>query len=43
MKVRDVMTSTVVTVTPETTLQEVARLLTERRVSGAPVVRPDGT
>lgn len=43
MKVRDVMTSTVVTVTPDTTLHEVARLLTERRVSGAPVVRPDGT
>lgn len=43
MKVRDVMTSSVVTVTPDTTLQEVARLLTERRVSGVPVVRPDGT
>ena len=43
MKVRDVMTTNVVSVGPDTTLQEVARLLTERRVSGAPVVRPDGT
>lgn len=36
--VRDVMTSEVVTVGPEATVAEVARLLTEHRISGLPVV-----
>ena len=43
MKVRDVMTTDVVTVTPTTPLREVARLLSERRVSGAPVVDEQGS
>jgi CBS domain-containing protein len=43
MKVKDVMTSDVVSVRPETSLKEVARLLVERRISGVPVVAEDGT
>jgi CBS domain-containing protein len=38
MKVKDVMTSDVVSVRPETSLKEVARLLVERKISGVPVV-----
>lgn len=41
MKVRDVMTSQVVQVHPETPLKEVARLLAERGISGVPVVDED--
>ena len=43
MKVKDVMTREVVTVDPQTSLKEVARLLVSRRVSGVPVVESDGT
>ncbi|MDR5683196.1 MAG: CBS domain-containing protein [Armatimonadota bacterium] len=39
---RDVMTSRVVTVRPDTPIPEVARLLTEHRISGAPVVDEQG-
>jgi CBS domain-containing protein len=39
---RDVMSSEVVTVTPETPLSEFARICTEDRISGAPVVTVDG-
>ena len=42
MKISDVMTKDVISVTPETPLKEVARLLVEKRVSGLPVVS-DGT
>jgi CBS-domain-containing membrane protein len=38
LRVSDVMTADVVTVSAETTLKELARILTERRISGAPVV-----
>jgi CBS domain-containing protein len=38
MKVRDVMTSEVVSVAPSTRLKDLARLLSERRISGVPVV-----
>jgi CBS domain-containing protein len=41
MNVRDVMTTDVVTVLPDQSLKEVARLLVERRISGVPV--EDGT
>ena len=41
MKVSDVMTRDVVTVAPETSLKEVARLLVEHRISGVPVVEGD--
>lgn len=40
--VRDVMTTSVLAVHPETTLKEVARLLVEHRISGLPVVDDAG-
>lgn len=43
MKVKEVMTKTVVTVGSRTPLKDVARLLVQRRVSGLPVVDDDGT
>lgn len=42
MQARDVMTRNVVTVTPETSVSEIARLLLEKRISGVPVVDADG-
>ncbi|TVR06877.1 MAG: CBS domain-containing protein [Salinarimonadaceae bacterium] len=42
MHARDVMTTEVLTVTPDTPVREVARLLYERRISGAPVVDTAG-
>jgi CBS domain-containing protein len=42
MRVEDVMTTEVVTVTPETPLKEAARLLSCSRVSGLPVVDGSG-
>jgi CBS domain-containing protein len=42
MKVRDVMTSEVVGVWPATRLKDLARLLSEPLISGAPVVDEDG-
>ena len=40
--VEQVMTTEVVTVTPETPIAEVARILVERGISGLPVVDPEG-
>ena len=42
MKVRDIMSSPVVTVREDTPMLEVARLMVERRIGGVPVVRRDG-
>lgn len=42
MKVRDVMQSDVVTVHPEMTVQELARILSDFEISGAPVVDDRG-
>lgn len=42
LKVRDVMTTEVLTVEPETPLKDVARLMIEHGVSGIPVVDPTG-
>lgn len=42
MKVQDIMRRDVITVGPETPLKEVARLLVEHRISGLPVVDPEG-
>ena len=39
----DVMTTEVITVSPETPVPDVARLLHERGISGVPVVDTDGT
>lgn len=43
MTVRDVMTTPVISVTVTTPLKDVARLLVDHRISGVPVVDPDGT
>ena len=43
MNIREVMSAPVVTVTPETSLHEVARLLSEHGISGLPVLDTDGT
>src|SRR5438067_5643665 len=42
MNVADVMTRKVISVTPETTIAEAAQLLLRHRISGLPVVGPDG-
>jgi CBS domain-containing protein len=42
MRTRDIMTSPVVTVTPDTSLKDVAALLVERAVNALPVVDSDG-
>lgn len=42
LKARDIMTKDVATVTPGTTVEDLARLLMERNISGAPVVDDDG-
>jgi CBS domain-containing protein len=42
MKIRQLMSRDVVTVTPGTTLKEVARVLTRHGISGVPVVDGDG-
>lgn len=41
-RVRDVMTTKVVTVTPHTSCKHIARLLHDNRVSAVPVLAPDG-
>lgn len=43
MKVKDVMTKDVATVSPDASLKAVAHALVERRISGLPVVDEDGT
>lgn len=42
MKAQDVMTTTVHTVDPDTTVEAIARLLLDRRISGVPVVGGSG-
>ena len=42
MKVREIMTRNVITVTEDTPVLEVARLLSEKRISAVPVCNPDG-
>ena len=39
---KDVMTKEIITVTPATPIIEFARICTEDRISGAPVIRVDG-
>ena len=38
MKAKDIMTTPVVTITPDTSVREIAALLLERRISAVPVV-----
>lgn len=42
MLAKDLMTTNVITVTPETPVREIARLLSTRHISAVPVVGPDG-
>jgi CBS domain-containing protein len=42
MRASDVMTSNVISVTPDMTVREVARIFVDNGISGAPVVGPDG-
>jgi CBS-domain-containing membrane protein len=39
----DVMTTDVITVSPDTSVADIAKLLREKRISGVPVVNPDNT
>ena len=43
MKIAEVMTHCVITTTPESTIEEVARAMIQHRISGVPVVITDGT
>lgn len=43
LRARDVMTAPVITVRPQTSVGEVARLMLEHRISGLPVVDENGT
>jgi len=43
MRVEDLMTTNVITVTPETSLKDVAGLLVEHAIAGVPVCDADGT
>jgi len=42
VEARDLMTRAVITVTPETPVSEIAKLLSEHNISGVPVVDEDG-
>jgi len=42
LKAKDIMTTQVITVAPETGISEVARTLLEKRINGVPVVDEDG-
>lgn len=42
MEVREIMSSPAITVTPETEIREVARIMREHQISGVPVVDADG-
>ncbi len=43
MKIIEIMTKDVVTVAPDTPVQEIARLMAQKHISGVPVVDADGT
>lgn len=42
-KARDVMTTDVITVTPQTTLRDLAAILADKKINGVPVVDDKGT
>ena len=42
MLAKDIMTANVITFTPQTTVAEAAGVLADKRISGAPVLAPDG-
>lgn len=39
LRARDIMTEDVITITPDTTVEEAARILSENQISGIPVVK----
>lgn len=43
LKAKDIMTKEVITVTPDTTIEDLARLFIQHHISGAPVVDDEGT
>ncbi len=43
LRAKDIMTEEVITVLPETTVQDAGRLFIEKNISGAPVVDKEGT
>lgn len=43
MQAKDIMTRNVISVTPETTVRDIAKLLLERRISAVPVLGHDGS
>lgn len=42
IKVKDIMTSELITVTPDTEITQAARLLLEKKINGAPVINEAG-
>ncbi|OGP70005.1 MAG: hypothetical protein A2Y80_06050 [Deltaproteobacteria bacterium RBG_13_58_19] len=42
LKARDIMTSQVITITPEASIADLAKLLETHRINGAPVLDPEG-
>lgn len=42
MKANEIMTREVATVTPRTSVRDIAALMVEKRISGVPVVTDDG-
>ena len=42
LKAKDIMTAEVVTVTPQTSVEDLAKILMEKRISGVPVVDDTG-
>lgn len=42
LKAKDIMTRTVITVNPSTTIEKLARILIEHNISGVPVVNDEG-
>ncbi len=42
MKAKDIMTKEVISVLPETTLDDLAKLLIDKKISGAPVITKEG-
>ncbi len=42
MKVKDIMSKNLITVKPSTSIHQLAELLVEKNISGAPVVDDDG-
>lgn len=41
MKAKDIMQKTVVTIKPDNTIEEIAKILTDNHISGAPVIDDD--